>query len=231
MGLAAKRHRRSGRDADEVAYAASHDLRAPIVTISQLVESIQEDFAAELPDEVVRRLLLIRTRADRCDGLLRRLNRYWRAGENGEKPAAIYLPTLVAEVARTLEPPPAAVIESAPASLEAPRRTFRQLLSELIDNAIRHARRDDVRVRVAAAPRVGGWEVSVTDNGPGIPPRYRERVWRPFATLRACGTGGMGLAIVGRIAEAHGGRTWIEHAPGEGARIGVFWPSPTAAWR
>src|SRR5687767_4818087 len=66
MGLAAKRHGRSGDDAREVAYAASHDLRSPIVTISQLVESIQEDFAAELPDEVVRRLVLIRNRADRC---------------------------------------------------------------------------------------------------------------------------------------------------------------------
>jgi signal transduction histidine kinase len=202
MGLAAKRHGRSGGDADEVAYAASHDLRAPIVTISQLVESIQEDFAAELPEEVVRRLLLIRERADRCDSLLRRWNRYWRAGESTEQPAAIDLPKLVAEVAGNLEPPPAA------------------------DIAIRHARRDDVRVRVAAAPRVGGWEVSVTDNGPGIPARYRERVWRPFTTLQACGSGGLGLAIVGRIAEAHGGRTWIEEAPGGGARIGVFWPSP-----
>jgi signal transduction histidine kinase len=211
MGLAAKRHGRSGGDADEVAYAASHDLRAPIVTISQLVESIQEDFAAELPEEVVRRLLLIRERADRCDSLLRRWNRYWRAGESTEQPAAIDLPKLVAEVAGNLEPP---------------RRSFCRLLSELIDNAIRHARRDDVRVRVAAAPRVGGWEVSVTDNGPGIPARYRERVWRPFTTLQACGSGGLGLAIVGRIAEAHGGRTWIEEAPGGGARIGVFWPSP-----
>ena len=231
MGLAAKRHRRSASDADEVAYAASHDLRAPIVTISQLVESIQEDFAAELPDEVVRRLLLIRERADRCDGLLRRLKRYWRAGETAEHSAAIDLTKLVAEVVRNLEPPPGAVIESATALLEAPRRSFCQLLSELIDNAIRHARRDDVRVRVAAEPRVGGWEVSVTDNGPGIPPRYRERVWRPFTTLRACGTGGLGLPIVGCIAEAHGGRTWIEQAPGGGARIGVFWPSPTAADR
>jgi len=226
MGLAAKRHGRSGGDAAEVAHAASHDLRAPIVTISQLVESIQEDFAAELPEEVVRRLLLIRERADRCDGLLRRWNRYWRAGESAEQPAAIDLPTLVAEIACNLDPPPAAVVESAAASLEAPRRSFCQLLGELIDNAIRHARRDDVHVRVAAAPRVGGWEVSVTDNGPGIPPRYRERVWRPFTTLQSCGTGGLGLAIVGRIAEAHGGRTWIEQAPGGGARIGVFWPSP-----
>jgi signal transduction histidine kinase len=228
MGLAAKRHGRSGDDAREVAYAASHDLRSPIVTISQLVESIQEDFAAELPDEVVRRLLLIRNRADRCDGLLRRLNRYWRAGESTERPAPIDLPKMVAQVTRGLEPPAGAVIEAGPGSLEIPRRPFRQLLRELIDNAIRHGCRKDVRVQVSAAPRAGGWELTVADNGPGISPRYHERVWRLFTTLQARGTGGLGLPIVRRIAEAHGGRTWIDQAPGGGARIGVFWPSPAA---
>lgn len=228
MGLAAKRHGRSGDDAREVAYAASHDLRSPIVTISQLVESIQEDFAAELPDEVIRRLVLIRTRADRCDGLLRRLNRYWRAGECTDRPCAVDLPRMVAQVVRGLEPPPDVVIEAAPGSLQVPRRPLRQLLRELIDNAIRHARRKDVRVQVAAEPREGGWELSVADNGPGIPARYHERVWRLFTTLQARGTGGLGLAIVRRIAEAHGGRAWIDRAPGGGARIGVFWPAPAA---
>ena len=47
----------------------------------------------------------------------------------------------------------------------------------------------------------------------------------PLAVALALGIG-IALAIVGRIAEAHGGRTWIEEAPGGGARIGVFWPSP-----
>lgn len=226
MGAAAKRERQPGADDGEVAYAASHDLRAPIVAIGQLVESIQLDFDGELPEEVVRRLRLIRDRADRCDELLRRLNRYWRAGDTSEAAAPLDLVGVVDDITRDLAPPPGAVVEAEAATIEAPRRPVRQILCELIGNAFRHAGRRDVRVRVAASPHAGGWELSVSDNGPGIPVRYRERVWRLFTTLQASGTSGLGLAIVRRIALAHGGRTWIDEAPEGGARIGVFWPAP-----
>ena len=226
MGAAAKRERQPGADDGEVAYAASHDLRAPIVAIGQLVESIQLDFDGELPEEVVRRLRLIRDRADRCDELLRRLNRYWRAGDTSEAAAPLDLVGVVDDITRDLAPPPGAVVEAEAATIEAPRRPVRQILCELISNAFRHAGRRDVRVRVAASPHAGGWELSVSDNGPGIPVRYRERVWRLFTTLQASGTSGLGLAIVRRIALAHGGRTWIDEAPEGGARIGVFWPAP-----
>ncbi|HEY8142307.1 MAG TPA: HAMP domain-containing sensor histidine kinase [Kofleriaceae bacterium] len=225
MGAAAKRERQAGADDGEVAYAASHDLRAPIVAIGQLVESIQLDFDGELPEEVVRRLCLIRQRADRCDDLLRRLNRYWRAGDTSEAAAPLDLMGMVDDIARHLAPA-GAVVEAEAVTIQAPRRPLRQILCEIIDNAIRHAGRRDVRVRVAASPHAGGWELSVSDNGPGIPVRYRDRVWRLFTTLQACGTSGLGLAIVRRIALAHGGRTWIDEAPEGGARIGVFWPAP-----
>lgn len=226
MGAAAKRDRQPGADDGEVAYAASHDLRAPIVAIAQLVESIQLDFDGELPEEVVRRLSLIRARADRCDELLRRLNRYWRAGDTSEAASPVDLVAMVAEIARHLGPPPGAVVEAeATAFIKAPRRPLRQILCELIDNALRHAGRPDVRVRVAASTQAGGWELSVSDNGPGIPVCYRDRVWRLFTTLQARGSSGLGLAIVRRIALAHGGRTWIDQAPEGGARIGVFWPA------
>lgn len=228
MGAAAKRDRQPGADDAEVAYAASHDLRAPIVAIGQLVESIQLEFDGELPEEVVRRLSLIRARADRCDELLRRLNRYWRADDTSQAASPVDLVEMVADIARHLAPPPEASVEAETAGigLRAPRRPLRQILCELVDNAIRHAGRRDVRVRVAVSPRSGGWELSVSDNGAGIPAGYRERVWRLFTTLQARGTSGLGLAIVRRIAQAHGGRTWIDQAPEGGARIGVFWPAP-----
>lgn len=225
MGLAAKRDGQPRAEGGEVAYAASHDLRAPIVAICQLVESIQEEFAAELPEEVTRRLVLIRERADRLDGLLKRLTRFWRAADTSEAPAPVDLARIVAEVARELASP-AAVIESDEAAMQVPRRAFRRVLCELIDNALHHAGRKDVRVRVSAARRVGGWEVSIADNGTGIPARYRERVWRLFATLRANGAG-LGLAIARRIVEAYGGRAWIDQAPAGGARVGLFWPAPS----
>lgn len=216
-------------DGHEVAYAANHDLRAPLVAICQLVESIQEDFAAELPAEVARRLVLVRERAEGLDALLKRLTRFWRAGDTTERAGPIDLARLVADCAGDLEPPAGAVVETdagAPV-IEAPRRALRQVLCELIDNALRHAGRPDVRVRVSATRRGGGWEIAVSDDGEGIPARYRDRVWRLFTTLRAHGhSGGLGLAIARRIVEAHGGQVWIEDAPGAGARVAFFWPAP-----
>ena len=230
MGVAAKRsgRRRPRADGSEIAYAASHDLRAPIVAISQLVESIQEDFAAELPDEVAQQLVLIRQRADQFDRLLRRLTRFWRAGEVDESPSRVHLPGMVAEVSRKLSPPPGAVIEADHASIRLPRRALRLVLCELIDNGLRHSGRSDVHVRVGAERRVGGWELSVRDNGHGIAAPYRHRVLRPFATLRARGRGaGLGLAIARRTVEAYGGRAWIDQAPGGGVLVGLYWPAPS----
>ncbi len=225
MPVATEQNGVLGADGGEVAYAAHHDLRTPIVAICQLVESIQEDYAAELPVEVTRRLLLIRDRADRLDGLLKRLTRFWSAGDISEAPQPIHLAALVCEIARELDLPPAAVVAADAASLAAPRRAFRLLIAELIDNAVRHGGREDIQVRVGANRRDDGWEISISDNGSGIPPRYRDRVWRPFSTLDsrpACA--GLGLAIARRIVEAHGGRAWIDEAPGGGARVVLFWP-------
>jgi len=214
-----------GADSTEVAYAAHHDLRTPVVAICQLIDSIQEDFAAELPLEVTRRLVLVRDRADRLDGMLKRLTRLWRAADTSEPPRLIGLAPLVSQIARDLDVPPAAVIAADRAKVEAPRRAFRMLLGELVDNAIRHGGREDVEVRVGATRREDGWEITVSDNGVGIPARYRDRVWRPFSTLDTRPTcAGLGLAIARRIVESHGGRAWIDETPGGGARVVLFWP-------
>jgi len=226
MRLAIEQNAPPGAETAEVAYAAQHDLRTPIVAICQLVDSIQEDYAAELPEEVTRRLLLIRDRADRLDGLLKRLTRFWRAGDTSEAPQSIHLACLVGEVARALDAPPASIIAADAASLEAPRRAFRLLLAELVDNSIRHGGRKDIQVRVGATRRQEGWEISISDNGVGIPSCYRGRVWRPFATLDARpARAGLGLAIARRIVESHGGRAWIDEAPGGGARVVLLWPA------
>lgn len=223
--LAANRDDQHRADSREVAYAASHELRAPLVAISQLVDAIREDYAAELPEEVTRRLIQVRHRADRLEGLLKGLTKYLRAGDGAEPVTSLDLPRLVDEIGLQLDAPSGAVIKAEPASIEAPRRAMSALIGELIDNALRHSERDDVHIRVAATRHPAGWELSVSDNGPGIPAAYRERVWRPFVALEPRSSrSGLGLSIARRIAKANGGRVWIDTAPGGGARVSVFWP-------
>jgi signal transduction histidine kinase len=93
-----------------------------------------------------------------------------------------------------------------------------QVLGNLLENAVRHAPGSEVTVSAARWQR---WvEVRVSDHGPGIPRGERERVFEPFVRggSRDGGTG-LGLSIARALVEAHGGRIWIEDAPGGGTSV------------
>lgn len=112
--------------------------------------------------------------------------------------------------------------------LDGPR--LRQLMHQVLKNAVDHAAISPAAagngppraplVRVSGLEMGDAVRVRVEDNGPGIPPAYRERVFRLFEKLKASGTGtGIGLAIARRIVESRGGRIWIEDGPDGGAAV------------
>ncbi|MAE69264.1 MAG: hypothetical protein CME06_02215 [Gemmatimonadetes bacterium] len=107
--------------------------------------------------------------------------------------------------------------------LAADPRLFRRVVGNLLSNALRHAQGE---VKVGAVAEKVSLVVSVEDDGPGVPVEERERVFEPFVRLNraAGGTGyGIGLAIVRRVAERHGGEAWIEEGFGGGCRVIVRW--------
>jgi len=95
-----------------------------------------------------------------------------------------------------------------------------QLFQNLIENAIKFRGDDPPRIRISAERKGDKWLFSVSDNGIGIEPRFRERVFilfqRTDAGKKFPGTG-MGLAICKKIVERHGGRIWVASTPGEGS--------------
>ena len=94
----------------------------------------------------------------------------------------------------------------------------------LIANAVKHGGR---RIDVGAEPVSDGWEFFVRDDGPGIPACFHAQIWGLFQTLKSrdqIETTGIGLAIVRRIVEAHGGRAWVESEEGRGATFRFTWP-------
>jgi two-component system osmolarity sensor histidine kinase EnvZ len=146
-------------------------------------------------------------------------------GEGGEQPRPADLAEIVRDVARKARRDGAEVAVEAPGSLVLPLRAdaLRRCLANLLDNARKHARR--IAVAVGEVPReMGAWaQVTVDDDGPGIPEDQREEAFRPFATLSAGGTG-LGLAIARDIARAHGGDIVLEESPLGGLRARVRLP-------
>jgi two-component system sensor histidine kinase KdpD len=93
----------------------------------------------------------------------------------------------------------------------------------LLENAARHAPQGTI-VRVSARPSAGDVEVRVDDEGPGVAPFERERIFEPFRTGEGSSSSGIGLAICKAIVEAHDGRIGVDASPGGGARFSFAIP-------
>ena len=103
-----------------------------------------------------------------------------------------------------------------------------RILENLLSNSLRHTP-PDAKIWVRARPEEGGLALVVEDDGPGVPEELREEIFEPFrqapgsSSEHAPGVG-IGLSLVRRFAELHGGRAWAEERPGGGAAFHVFLP-------
>jgi signal transduction histidine kinase len=221
---------RTNRELDSFAYAASHDLRAPLRGIANLAQWIEEDLLStgDIKAETREMLELMRGRMHRMEALIEGLLQYSRAGRVHQRPEAVDVVELVREVVDLLSPPEGvevAISQDLPV-IVTERLLLQQVFQNLIGNAIKHANRSDPTI-VVGSKRVGPfYEFSVSDNGAGIAPEFHERIWGIFQTLevrdRVEGAG-IGLALVKKLVEAQSGRVSLESAPGAGATFRFLW--------
>ena len=112
-------------------------------------------------------------------------------------------------------------------TLVAERTKLSQVFSNLISNAVKYCDKPIAQISIGCEENNEGWVFSVKDNGPGIDPRYHEKVFIIFQTLNRrdeMESTGVGLAIVKKIIEDHGGKIWVESQLGSGADFKFFWP-------
>jgi len=220
---------RSNKELDSFAYAASHDLRAPLRGIANLAQWIEEDLVGggNLKAETREMLELMRVRMHRMEGLIEGLLQYSRAGRAHQTPERVDVGVLVREVVDLLGPPDVQIaIDPDLPTFETERLMLQQVFMNLIGNAVKHATNSNARVEISSR-RVGPfYEFSVKDNGPGIAAEYHDRIWGIFQTLEARDRvegAGIGLALVKKIVESQRGRAWVESAPGTGATFRFLW--------
>lgn len=210
----------------------SHDLRGPLAGLAGLSDLIEQSLDEGRIERARELLGLMGGQTRRLSTLVTDLLMLSRLADAGLRREAAPLDEPVHEALQALavaqggKPlPPVSVATLPAASFD--RSLMRQVFVNLIGNALKFTRdTPEPRIEVAAEQRGGDIVVCVRDNGAGFDSARAADLFQPFKRLHAGYEGsGIGLTIVRRIVEQHGGRAWAEGAPGQGARFYVSIPS------
>jgi signal transduction histidine kinase len=220
---------RTNKELDKFASIVSHDLKAPLRAIGNLTGWIEEDAGDTLAPEVRANFNLIKQRVRRMEDLINAILDYSRADRRQGDEEPIDSMALVRESFDFIGSPENAelVIRSEMPRFVSDKTRLVQVFTNLLGNAIKYNDKPQIRIEVSCRELADGWEFSVKDNGPGIDPKYHEKIFVIFQTLNRrddVESTGVGLAIVKKIIEDQGGRIWVESDLGQGADFRFFWP-------
>lgn len=223
--------RRSNEELEQFAYAASHDLAEPLRVIAGFVELLAQRYGPQLDEEAHRFIRFTIDGVERMQAVIDDLLAYSRAGRAELVLQPVATGTLVAQVLQALGQGPgeASVVEVGELPIvHAEPTLLREVFHNLIGNALKFAAQSRPQVAVTARRAPVGWVFSVADNGPGVPPEHRERIFAVFSRLhgREVPGTGIGLALAKRIVERHGGKIWCEESEWGGAQFSFTLPDP-----
>ena len=215
---------RSNLELEQFAFVVSHDLQEPLRMVSSYLQLLQRRYAGQLDSSADDFIHFAVDGADRMKGLILDLLEYSRVGTRGGELSPTGVGEALTDVLRDLK----VALEEAGAEVEAGElptvmadpRQLRQLLQNLIGNAVKFRGEDAPRIRIEARREGQDWHLLVGDNGIGIAPQFCEQIFGVFKRLHTrqeYSGSGIGLAICRKITERHGGRIWVESVSGEGA--------------
>ena len=214
----------------------SHELRTPLTAVKGYVEALR-DGGFQDPAQAEQFLGVIQRHSERMDKIVSDLLLLseMESADRVLQRETVHLPELIRTAVETLRPLAEGKkqnlrmepMEGLP-SLRADSQKVHQVLINLLNNAISYTP-EGGSITVEVRPVSDGVEVSVVDNGIGIPPKDLPRIFERFYRVdkgrsRELGGTGLGLSIVRHIVEAHGGQVRVESKPGKGSRFTFFLP-------
>ena len=206
----------------EFAYIVSHDLKAPLRAVNQLSGWIAEDYGECLDQEGKKKLELLSDRVKRMHAMIDAILQYSRIGRTREQEQEIDVHELVKLVIDSIAPPDhiRIIIEERLPHLKTEKTRLEHIFQNLLDNAVKFTEKEAGEIRVGCNGRGMFHEFYVSDNGPGIEPKYHARIFQIFQTLNPreySESTGIGLSLVKKMVETMGGAIRLESEPGEGS--------------
>lgn len=221
----------SNKDLKSFIHIASHDLKAPLANIKQLIDWINEEHGSTLSNEVRDYFDMIQVRAVRLQRLLNDLLLYSTMSQISGRYQTFNLKVMAMELLTLLDTESNFELEATDSEVTLPRREFEIVLRNLISNAIKHHDKKHGKLKVSIEDVNHDYIIEVTDDGPGVPFEFRERIFEMFTRLKSQDEvegSGIGLAIVKRIIEKCGGSIELKSGS-NGATFKLIWPKEVAA--
>lgn len=220
--LLLKQLEKANSELQEFAYVVSHDLKAPLRAIGSLAHWLEEDQGDKLDEDGIDQLKMLQGRVTRMGEFINGILDYSKVGQSKSKSEIV---DLGRKVDRTID------LIHLPDHIKANkvgewpqvminRIRILQVFQNLISNAVKFMDKEQGEIEVGVESRESDWLFWVKDNGPGIDPKFSDRIFRIFQTLnprdKVEGTG-IGLSIVKKIINLYGGEIWLESKPDLGS--------------
>lgn len=215
--------KRSNADLEQFAYIASHDLQEPLRMVSGFTGLLKRRYGGKLDADADEFIGFAIGGVNRMQELINDLLSYSRVGREEVAAKPVDMQIVVDEALANLQTrieERSALVSSGPLpAVLANHGMLVRLFQNLVGNALKFCKAERPIVRIAAEQHGTDWVFSVADNGIGIEPQYKDRIFLIFQRLHKQGEypgTGIGLAVCKRIVERNGGRIWLESEPGKG---------------
>ncbi|MBH0035235.1 HAMP domain-containing histidine kinase [Pseudoalteromonas sp. NZS71_1] len=224
-----KKLQKMSDELDEFTSIASHDLKSPLNAIKRLLEWIYDDCKDLLPQEHLENFQLVLSRANRMQVLLEDLLSYSRINSCDSTHANISLESIYQDIEQILEVPQAVTVDIHANNevLDIPLIPFKTVFQNLISNAIKHNNKEHPVIDISLIPSNQYYIIEITDNGPGIDPKYFSLIFKLFQTLQSRDDvegSGIGLCIANKLIINYGGKIEVASDGELGSTFTIFWP-------
>jgi PAS domain S-box-containing protein len=224
LALLMENLKRSNTDLEQFAYVASHDLQEPLRMVSSFVQLLAERYKGKLNADADDFIRFAVDGANRMQQLISDLLAYSRIGKNNEKSIQTNCESVL-EIAETnlkevIQESDAVITHDPLPTVVIEKTQLLQVFQNLLGNSIKFRSKESPRLHISAAHHNSEWTFSFQDNGIGIDPQFKDRIFVIFQRLHSKeeypGTG-IGLAICKKIVERNGGQIWVTSEQGKGS--------------